>query len=115
MGRSDDVPLWLMPIQPLQMLMRTPVLVSYMVLYRCLVPVTTSWVQHDAGKELSTIIPALRRGYKYEFKVQPYTGGTQGLDSNSRYLWIPEEGGLGVPRDAGWRTVGLVGVSTPVL
>ncbi|KAM8989296.1 roundabout homolog 4 [Ara ararauna] len=74
-----------------RMLMRTPVLVGYMVLYRCLVPSTTSWVQHDAGKELSTIIPALRRGYKYEFKVRPYTGGTQGLDSNSRYLWIPEE------------------------
>ncbi|XP_061332158.1 roundabout homolog 4 isoform X1 [Pezoporus flaviventris] len=74
-----------------QMLMRTPVLVGYMVLYRCLVPATTSWVQHDAGKELSTIIPALRRGYKYEFKVRPYTGRTQGLDSNSRYLWIPEE------------------------
>ncbi|KAM9519654.1 roundabout homolog 4 [Guaruba guarouba] len=74
-----------------RMLMRTPVLVGYMVLYRCLVPSTTSWVQHDAGKELSTVIPALRRGYKYEFKVRPYTGGTQGLDSNSRYLWIPEE------------------------
>ncbi|KAM4646367.1 LOW QUALITY PROTEIN: roundabout homolog 4 [Amazona ochrocephala] len=74
-----------------RMLMRTPVMVGYMVLYRCLVPTTTSWVQHDAGKELSTVIPALRRGYKYEFKVRPYTGGTQGLDSNSRYLWIPEE------------------------
>ncbi|KFR14507.1 Roundabout 4, partial [Opisthocomus hoazin] len=64
---------------------------GYVVLYRCLLPASTSWVQHDAGRELSTIIHALRRGYKYEFKVRPYAGGTQGLDSNSRHLWIPEE------------------------
>ncbi|XP_068850932.1 roundabout homolog 4 [Aphelocoma coerulescens] len=74
-----------------QMLMPVPVPVGYTVLYRSLFPVTTSWVQHDAGRELSTIIPALRRGYKYEFKVRPYAGGTQGSDSNSRHLWIPEE------------------------
>ncbi|KFO61606.1 Roundabout 4, partial [Corvus brachyrhynchos] len=74
-----------------QMLLPVPVPVGYTVLYRSLFPVTTSWVQHDAGRELSTIIPALRRGYKYEFKVRPYTGGTQGSDSNSRHLWIPEE------------------------
>ncbi|KFO14779.1 Roundabout 4, partial [Balearica regulorum gibbericeps] len=64
---------------------------GYVVLYRCLLPASTSWVQHDAGGLLSTVIPALRRGYKYEFKVRPYAGGTQGLDSNSRHLWIPEE------------------------
>ncbi|XP_075377394.1 roundabout homolog 4 [Mycteria americana] len=64
---------------------------GYMVLYRCLLPASTSWVQHDAGRELSAVIPALRRGYKYEFKVRPYAGGTQGLDSNIRHLWIPEE------------------------
>ncbi|XP_074707089.1 roundabout homolog 4 isoform X2 [Strix uralensis] len=74
-----------------RMVMPVPVLVGYTVLYRCLLPASTSWVQHDAGRELSAIIPALRRGYKYEFKVRPYAGGTQGLDSNSRYLWIPEE------------------------
>ncbi|KFQ49044.1 Roundabout 4, partial [Pelecanus crispus] len=64
---------------------------GYVVLYRCLLPASTSWVQHDAGRELSAVIPALRRGYKYEFKVRPYAGGTQGLDSNIRHLWIPEE------------------------
>ncbi|XP_068274213.1 roundabout homolog 4 isoform X2 [Nyctibius grandis] len=68
-----------------------PVPEGYMVLYRCLLPATTSWVQHDAGRDLSAVTPALRRGYKYEFKVRPYAGGTQGLDSNSRHLWIPEE------------------------
>ncbi|KFU98406.1 Roundabout 4, partial [Tauraco erythrolophus] len=64
---------------------------GYVVLYRCLHPASTSWVQQDTGRELSAIIPALRRGYKYEFKVRPYAGGTQGMDSNSRHLWIPEE------------------------
>ncbi|NXO58033.1 ROBO4 protein, partial [Aramus guarauna] len=74
-----------------RMLMPAPAPEGYVVLYRCLLPASTSWVQHDAGRLLSTIIPALRRGYKYEFKVRPYAGGTQGLDSNSRHLWIPEE------------------------
>ncbi|KFV95199.1 Roundabout 4, partial [Eurypyga helias] len=73
------------------MLMPAPVPEGYVVLYRCLLPASTPWVQHDVGRELSTVIPALRRGYKYEFKVRPYAGGTQGLDSNSRHLWIPEE------------------------
>lgn len=85
-----------------------------MVLYRCLLPASTSWVMHDVGRELSTTIPALRRGHKYEFKVRPYSGGTQGLDSNVRHLWIPEEGALGVPRDA-WVEGGEVpGVSAPL-
>ncbi|XP_054659155.1 roundabout homolog 4 isoform X1 [Grus americana] len=74
-----------------RMLTPAPVPEGYVVLYRCLLPASTSWVQHDAGELLSTVIPALRRGYKYEFKVRPYAGGTQGLDSNSRHLWIPEE------------------------
>lgn len=103
----------------LQMLMPVPVPVGYVVLYRSLLPVATSWVQHDAGGELSATIPALRRGYKYEFKVRPYTGGTQGSDSNSRHLWIPEEGASRVPRD-GWVVVGRLvggprGLSIPVL
>lgn len=84
------------PSRPLQVLTPAPAPEGYMVLYRCLLPATTAWVQHDAGRDLSTVIPALRRGYKYEFKVRPYAGGTQGLDSNSRHLWIPEEGALGV-------------------
>lgn len=90
------------------MLMPVPVPVGYIVLYRSLFPVATSWVRHDAGRELSAVIPALRRGYKYEFKVRPYTGRTQGSDSNSRHLWIPEEGTLCVPRDA-WVEDGEVG------
>ncbi|XP_069737928.1 roundabout homolog 4 isoform X2 [Phaenicophaeus curvirostris] len=74
-----------------RMLMPAPVPEGYLVLYRSLLPVSTSWVQHNAGRELSTIIPRLRRGYKYEFKVRPYAGVTQGVDSNSRHLWVPEE------------------------
>ncbi|XP_051494555.1 LOW QUALITY PROTEIN: roundabout homolog 4 [Apus apus] len=72
-----------------QMVTAVPVPEGYMVLYRPL-PAST-WVQHDAGKELSTIIPNLRRGHQYEFKVRSYGGGTQGLDSNTRNLWIPEK------------------------
>ncbi|XP_042693099.1 roundabout homolog 4 [Centrocercus urophasianus] len=64
---------------------------GYVVLYRCLLPASTAWSQQDVGRELSTVIPALQRGYQYEFKVRPYAGGTQGLDSNSWHLWIPEE------------------------
>ncbi|XP_028941882.1 roundabout homolog 4-like, partial [Antrostomus carolinensis] len=80
--------------------MLTPALVpdGYMVLYRCLLPTCTSWVQHDAGKDLSTTISMLHRGYTYEFKVRPYVGGTQGLDSNSRHLWIPEEAPSAAPQ-----------------
>ena len=106
------------PSHLLQMLIPASAPEGYVVLYRCLLPASTSWVQHDAGRELSTIIPTLRRGYKYEFKVRPYAGGTQGLDSNSRHLWIPEEGALGVPRDgqtkAGRSAGGPRGLSTSV-
>ncbi|KFU85527.1 Roundabout 4, partial [Chaetura pelagica] len=72
-----------------RMVTAVPAPEGYTVLYR-LLPAST-WVQHDAGKELSTIIPTLRRGHQYEFKVRPYGGGTQGLDSNIRNLWIPEK------------------------
>ncbi|XP_064380444.1 roundabout homolog 4 isoform X2 [Dromaius novaehollandiae] len=71
---------------------------GFMVLYRCLLPASTAWAQHDVGRELSAVIPALRRGYKYEFKVRPYAGGAQGVDSNTRHLWIPEEAPSAAPR-----------------
>lgn len=74
-----------------RMLTPGPAPEGYVVLYRCLLPASTAWSQQDVGRELSTIIPALKRGYQYEFKVRPYAGGTQGLDSNSWHLWIPEE------------------------
>ncbi|XP_064896697.1 roundabout homolog 4 isoform X4 [Columba livia] len=74
-----------------QMLVPAPAPEGYVVLYRCLHPTITPWFQQDVGRELSATIPTLRRGHKYEFKVRPYSGGTQGLDSNTRHLWIPEE------------------------
>ncbi|XP_065711746.1 roundabout homolog 4 isoform X1 [Patagioenas fasciata] len=74
-----------------QMLVPAPTPEGYVVLYRCLHPTITPWFQQDVGRELSATIPTLRRGHKYEFKVRPYSGGTQGLDSNTRHLWIPEE------------------------
>ncbi|XP_067166127.1 roundabout homolog 4 [Apteryx mantelli] len=71
---------------------------GFTVLYRCLLPASTTWAQRDAGRELSATIPALRRGYKYEFKVRPYARGAQGLDSNTRHLWIPEEAPSAAPQ-----------------
>lgn len=64
---------------------------GHAVLYRSLLPLSTAWVERKVPREHSTIVPALRRGYKYEFKVRPYTGPVHGPDSNSRHLWIPEE------------------------
>ncbi|KGL84543.1 Roundabout 4, partial [Tinamus guttatus] len=67
-------------------------------------PQVSAWAQQDAGRELSAFVPTLRRGYKYEFKVRPYAGGRQGLDSNTRHLWIPEEAPSAAPQRV---TVGL--------
>ncbi|XP_025047907.1 roundabout homolog 4 isoform X4 [Alligator sinensis] len=64
---------------------------GFTVLYRSLHPVKMNWAELKVPKEHSIIIPALRRGYKYEFKVRPYTGKVHGLDSNSKQLCIPEE------------------------
>ncbi|XP_029768753.1 roundabout homolog 4 [Terrapene carolina triunguis] len=64
---------------------------GHAVLYRSLLPVSTDWVEWKVPREHSIIIPALKRGYKYEFKVRPYAGKVHGPDSNIRHLWIPEE------------------------
>ncbi|KAM9114008.1 roundabout homolog 4 [Pangshura tecta] len=64
---------------------------GHAVLYRSLLPVSTDWVERKVPGEHSIIIPALKRGYKYEFKIRPYAGKVHGLDSNVRHLWIPEE------------------------
>ncbi|XP_035202156.1 roundabout homolog 4 isoform X2 [Oxyura jamaicensis] len=74
-----------------RMVMPGPAPEGYVVLYRCLLPASTTWSQQDVGRELSAVIPALQRGYQYEFKVRPYAMGAWGLDSNSWHLWIPEE------------------------
>uniref|UniRef100_A0A8C3FZ50 Roundabout homolog 4 n=1 Tax=Chrysemys picta bellii TaxID=8478 RepID=A0A8C3FZ50_CHRPI len=64
---------------------------GHAVLYRSLLPVSTDWVEWKVPREHGIIIPALKRGYKYEFKVRPYAGKVHGPDSNVRHLWIPEE------------------------
>lgn len=96
------------PFHPLQMMTPGPAPEGYVVLYRCLLPVGTAWSQQDVGRELSAVIPVLRRGYQYEFKVRPYARGAWGLDSNSWHLWIPEEGTLGwwVGCGGQWRSRG---------
>nr|XP_056716860.1 roundabout homolog 4 [Euleptes europaea] len=64
---------------------------GYMVLYRALLPVNTHWAEWNIPRDHQAIVPALERGYKYEFKVRPYAGKFHGSDSNTRHLWIPEE------------------------
>lgn len=59
-----------------------------MVLYRCLLPASTAWSQQDVGRELSTIIPALKRGYQYEFKVRP-SSGIQRCQLLLSKPWVP--------------------------
>ncbi|XP_048369346.1 roundabout homolog 4 isoform X2 [Sphaerodactylus townsendi] len=64
---------------------------GYLVFYRVLLPVSTHWAEWNVPGDQRTIVPALERGYKYEFKVRPYAGKLHGSDSNTRHLWIPEE------------------------
>ncbi|XP_075695324.1 roundabout homolog 4 isoform X2 [Rhinoderma darwinii] len=39
----------------------------------------------------SVLIPGLRRGLKYEFKVRPYGWTVYGADSNVRHILVPDE------------------------
>ncbi|CAM4686672.1 roundabout homolog 4 isoform X2 [Caretta caretta] len=71
---------------------------GHAVLYRSLLPVSVDWVERKVPREHSIIIPALKRGYKYEFKVRPYAGKVHGMDSNIRHLWIPEEAPSAAPQ-----------------
>ncbi|XP_077161595.1 roundabout homolog 4 isoform X2 [Paroedura picta] len=71
---------------------------GYMVLYRTLFPVSTHWAEWNVPRDHRAIVPALERGYKYEFKVQPYSGKLHGLESNTRHLWIPEEAPSAAPQ-----------------
>lgn len=65
---------------------------GFKVFYRSLLPVSTQWAQWNVPKDHRAIVPGLERGYKYEFKVQPYSGKVFGSESNVKHLWVPEEG-----------------------
>ncbi|KAL8173790.1 UNVERIFIED_CONTAM: hypothetical protein K2H54_025471 [Gekko kuhli] len=71
---------------------------GYMVLYRTLLPVSTHWAEWNVPRDHRAIVPALERGYKYEFKVRPYSGNFHGSESNTRHLWIPEEAPSAAPQ-----------------
>ncbi|CAN2388121.1 angiogenesis [Pristimantis euphronides] len=47
----------------------------------------------------TAVIPGLRRGQKYEFKVRAYGWSMYGADSNIRHVLIPEEGPGPAPQD----------------
>ncbi|XP_074832788.1 roundabout homolog 4 isoform X2 [Carettochelys insculpta] len=76
------------------------------VLYRPLAPLSADWLEQKVPTEHSAIVPALRRGYKYEFKVRPYAGQAHGPDSNVRHLWIPEEVPSAAPQRVAVMAVG---------
>ncbi|XP_060106911.1 roundabout homolog 4 [Heteronotia binoei] len=71
---------------------------GYMVLYRTLLPVSAHWAEWKVPRDHRAIVPALERGYKYEFKVRPYSGKFHGSESNTRHLWIPEEAPSAAPQ-----------------
>ncbi|XP_043937129.1 roundabout homolog 4 isoform X2 [Protopterus annectens] len=66
---------------------------GYIVFYRSILPAGVDWMEwiHPKASEYSTVVPTLKRGYKYEFKVRPYMGQTYGPESNLQHLQIPEE------------------------
>uniref|UniRef100_H3AZJ1 Roundabout guidance receptor 4 n=1 Tax=Latimeria chalumnae TaxID=7897 RepID=H3AZJ1_LATCH len=66
---------------------------GYSIYYRSLLPASTDWTEKKFAKptQHNAIISMLKRGYKYEFKVQPYAGKFYGHGSNVKHLRIPEE------------------------
>ncbi|XP_069750598.1 roundabout homolog 1 isoform X2 [Narcine bancroftii] len=66
---------------------------GFNVFFRFLMPLSSDWMiqQVASPTERSTVLTTLRRGYKYEFKVQAYRGRFCSPDSNARQGRIPEE------------------------
>ncbi|XP_075460423.1 roundabout homolog 4 isoform X2 [Ascaphus truei] len=66
---------------------------GYSVFYRPHPPADFEWTEWTLSRvnEFSTIIPSLRRGQRYEFKVRPFAGKIYGSDSNIKLLRIPDE------------------------
>ncbi|XP_051895873.1 roundabout homolog 4 isoform X2 [Pristis pectinata] len=66
---------------------------GFNVFFRSLMPLSTDWMVEQVTNpaEEHTVLTTLRRGYKYEFKVQAYSGKFCSPDSNTRHGRIPEE------------------------
>ncbi|XP_063799822.1 roundabout homolog 4 isoform X2 [Pseudophryne corroboree] len=74
---------------------------GYAVFYRPHTPANSDWVKwHVAPVSVNSIvIPALRRGRRYEFKIRPYGRTVYGADSNIKHIQVPEEVPGYAPRD----------------
>ncbi|XP_067827155.1 roundabout homolog 1 [Heptranchias perlo] len=66
---------------------------GFNVFYRSLMPPSTEWMEKQIASpiERSAVLTTLKRGYKYEFKVQAYSGRFYSPDSNTKHGRVPEE------------------------
>ncbi|XP_041030495.1 roundabout homolog 1 isoform X2 [Carcharodon carcharias] len=66
---------------------------GFHVFFRSLMPPSAEWMGQQVAHPLerNTVLTTLRRGYKYEFKVQAYSGKFYSPDSNTKHGRIPEE------------------------
>ncbi|XP_078054972.1 roundabout homolog 1 [Mustelus asterias] len=71
----------------------TPYIEGYHVFFRSLLPPSAAWREQQVTHPLerNTVLTTLRRGYKYEFKVQAYSGNFYSPDSNTKHGRVPEE------------------------
>ncbi|XP_056400101.1 roundabout homolog 4 isoform X2 [Hyla sarda] len=74
---------------------------GYSIFYRPHTPSGSDWEKWGDAPvtENMVVIPGLRRGQRYEFKVRPYGWTVQGADSNVRRVLIPEEVPGPAPQD----------------
>ncbi|KAM8927627.1 roundabout homolog 4 [Pelodytes ibericus] len=66
---------------------------GYSVLYRLRSLAESQWMEwiSPISTLYSAIIPSLRRGQRYEFKIRPFANKVYGTESNIKHLRIPEE------------------------
>ncbi|XP_067909938.1 roundabout homolog 1 isoform X2 [Heterodontus francisci] len=66
---------------------------GFNVFFRSLMPPSVEWMEQQVTRpvERNTVLTSLKRGYKYEFKIQAYSGRFYSPDSNTRNGRVPEE------------------------
>nr|XP_023690610.1 roundabout homolog 4 isoform X1 [Paramormyrops kingsleyae] len=64
---------------------------GFEVLFRSLLPASSEWLAKRVPlPHLQAVVGPLKRGYKYEFKVRPYSSDLYGRESNTKHLRVPE-------------------------
>uniref|UniRef100_UPI00398E8B9A roundabout homolog 1 isoform X2 n=1 Tax=Pristiophorus japonicus TaxID=55135 RepID=UPI00398E8B9A len=66
---------------------------GFNVFFRAFMPPSTEWMEQQVASpvERNAVLITLKRGYKYEFKVQAYSGRLYSPDSNTKHGRVPEE------------------------